>query len=95
MATRAGTMDEGEGEIRRVRYGDVVVFSDGSLAVVWAPDFGNGQLVGLELDELGNLQASGDTPEIVIAARDNVARVVGHHDELPPELRSALAHFAA
>ena len=95
METGVGTVGQGEWEGRCVRYGDVVIFSDGSLAVVWAPDCGNGQLVGLELDELGNLQVSGATPEIVIAARDSVARVVGHHDELPPELRSALAEFAA
>jgi hypothetical protein len=78
-----------------IRYGDVVIFSDGSLAVVWSADRGNGQLVGLELDELGNLAISGETPEIVIAGRETVARVVGHHEELPAELRSALAHFGA
>ena len=76
-----------------LRYGDVVIFSDGSLAVVWSPDRGNGQVVGFELDELGNLAISGETPEIVIAGRESVQRVVGHHDELPPEIRSALAHF--
>lgn len=90
-------MREAEGilGVSGIHYGDVVIFSDGSLAVVWAPDRGNGQLVGLELDELGNLAVSGETPEIVIAGRESVTRVVGHHDELPPELRSALAHFAA
>ena len=82
-------------EARGIRYGDVVIFSDGSLAVVWAPDRGNGQVVGFELDELGNLAISGETPEIVIAGRETVQRVVGHHEELPPEIRSALAHFAA
>ena len=78
-----------------IHYGDVVIFSDGSLAVVWAADRGNGQLVGLELDELGNLAVSGETPEIVIAGQETVTRVVGHHHELSPELRSALAHFQA
>jgi hypothetical protein len=83
------------GDAGAICYGDVVIFSDGSLAVVWAPDRGNGQVVGFELDELGNLAVSGETPEIVIAGRDTVQRVVGHHDELPREIRSALAHFVA
>ena len=82
-------------QVSAIHYGDVVIFSDGSLAVVWSADRGNGQLVGLELDELGNLARSGQTPEIVFAGRETVARVVGHHDELPAELRSALAHFGA
>ena len=86
-----GRRREGPG----IRYGDVVIFSDGSLAVVWSPDRGNGQVVGLTLDELGNLAVCGETPEIVIAGRESVARVVGRHEELPPELRSALAHLSA
>jgi hypothetical protein len=86
---------ESRGDASAIRYGDVVIFSDGSLAVVWAPDRGNGQVMGLELDELGNLAVSGEIPEIVIAGRETVQRVVGHHDELPPEIRSALEHFVA
>jgi hypothetical protein len=65
---------ESRGDASAIRYGDVVIFSDGSLAVVWV---------------------SGEIPEIVIAGRETVQRVVGHHDELPPEIRSALEHFVA
>lgn len=82
-------------EASGLRYGDVVVLSDGSLAVVWAPDRGNGQVVGFELDPLGNLALTGETPEIVIAGRESVQRVVGHHDELAPEIRTALAQLDA
>jgi hypothetical protein len=76
-----------------VRFGDVLVLSDGSLVVVCAPESGTRQAACLELDERGNLALCGEGPEVVLAGWDAIAQVVGSREELAPELRSAIESY--
>jgi len=76
-----------------LRFGDVVVLSDGTLGVVAEPGRGAGLVTCLELDELGNLARRGRDPEILMAPRDSIHRVVGCRSELGPEIRRALQRF--
>ena len=76
-----------------VSVGDVVVLSDGSLAVVCVPEAVTHQAACFELDECGNLAVCSEGPEVVLADWDAIARVVGSQDELSSELRDAIESY--
>jgi len=84
---------DGGARIIQLCLGDVVVLSDGTLGVVAEPGCGAGLVTCLELDELGNLPRSGRDPEILMAPRDSIHRVVGCRSELDHEIRRAIAWF--
>ena len=77
----------------RVRFGDVVVLSDGTLGVVAEPVGEAGLVTCLELDELGNLARCGRDPGILMAPLESVHRVVGCRAELGEEIRRAIQRF--
>jgi hypothetical protein len=79
--------------VDRLRFGDVVVLSDGTLGVVAEPGRCAGLVTCLELDELGNLARCGRDPEILMAPRDSIHRVVGCRSELGEEIRRAIERF--
>ncbi|HEY5658742.1 MAG TPA: hypothetical protein VIY27_13215 [Myxococcota bacterium] len=78
---------------RRVRFGDVVLLSDGSLGVVYLPDQGAELMACFELDELGNLPEQPRDRETLIASRDSIARVVRSHADLPGEIQRRLEPY--
>ena len=73
-------------------FGDVVVLCDGSLAVVYSAPDSQRHLRCLALDDLGNLALRCELPEIVLAERSDVRRVVASREELAPEIQRALQH---
>lgn len=75
-------------------FGDVVVLCDGSLAVVYAVPDSQRHLRCLALDDLGNLALRCELPEIVLAERSDVRRVVASREELAPEIQRALQRAA-
>lgn len=81
------------GAHRPVRFGDVVLLSDGSLGVVYLPDQGRDLLACFELDELGNLPRFERERETIIAGRDSIERVVGSHAELPKRIQQRLEPY--
>jgi len=76
-----------------VRFGDVVLLSDGSLGVVFMPDQGKRLLSCFELDDLGNLPGPERDREIVISDWDTVERVIGSHCELPAAMQHRLEPY--
>lgn len=74
--------------------GDVVVLCDGSLAVVYAAWESQRHLHCLALDELGNLAMRCDLPEIVLAERSDVRRVVASREDLVSQIHAALERMA-
>jgi hypothetical protein len=77
----------------QLRFGDVVVLSDGTLGVVAEPASCAGLVTCLELDGLGNLARCGRDAEILMAPRDSIHRVVGCRSELGEEIRRAIERF--
>jgi hypothetical protein len=76
-----------------VRFGDVVLLSDGSLGVVYLPDQGRDLLACFELDELGNLPKAERERETIIACPDSITRVVRSHADLPQRIRRRLEPY--
>ena len=76
-----------------VRFGDVVLLSDGSLGVVYLPDQGRELLACFELDELGNLPMAERERETIITSRDSIARVVRSHADLPEKIQERLERY--
>ena len=70
--------------------GDVVVLCDGSLAVVYAAWGSRRHLQCVALDELGNLALRCELPEIVLAQRSDVRRVVASREDLVAQIHRAL-----
>ena len=71
-------------------FGDVVLLCDGSMAVVYAAWESQRHLRCLALDEVGNLAMRCDLPEIVLAERSDIRRVVACREELVSEIHGAL-----
>ena len=84
------------GEVAGVRrqtklcLGDVVVLCDGSLAVIYSARESQRHLHCIAVDELGNLAMRCNLPEIVLAERSDVRRVVACRQDLVAEIRTAL-----
>jgi hypothetical protein len=78
---------------RPVRFGDLVLLSDGSLGLVYLPDQGRELLACFELDPLGELPAIETERETIIASRDSIARVVRSHAELPEQTQRRLEPY--
>ena len=82
-----------DGSARSVRFGDLVLLSDGSLGLVYLPDQGRELLACFELDDLGDLPAVEAERETIIASRDSIARVVRSHAELPERIQRRLEPY--
>lgn len=74
--------------------GDVVVLCDGSMAVIYAAQDSQRHLHCIAVDELGNLAMRCDLPEIVLAERSDVRRVVACRQDLVTEIQKALERMA-
>ncbi len=78
---------------RPVRFGDLVLLSDGSLGLVYLPDQGRELMACFELDELGELPTNEAERETIIASRDSIARVVRSHADLPERIQRRLEPY--
>jgi hypothetical protein len=76
-----------------IRFGDIVLLSDGSLGVAFLPDQGGELLACFALDELGDLPNPEPEREIVIANWDSIERVVGDREELPEVMQKHLEPY--
>ena len=85
--------DTDDDSARPVRFGDVVLLSDGSLGIVYLPDQGRELLTCFELDELGNLPKAERERETIIASRDSIARVARSHADLPKRIQQRLEPY--
>jgi hypothetical protein len=88
-----GQLDGADESARPVRFGDLVLLSDGSLGLVYLPDQGRELMACFELDELGDLPADEEKCETIIASRDSIARVVRSHADLPGRMQQRLAPY--
>jgi hypothetical protein len=82
-----------EQSARPVRFGDVVLLSDGSLGLVYLPDQGRELMACFDFDPLGDLPALEAERETIIASRDSIARVVRSHAELPERTQRRLEPY--
>lgn len=82
-----------DADTRAVRFGDLVLLSDGSLGLVYLPDQGRELLACFEIDELGELPTAEEERETIIASRESIARIVRSHADLPETIQRRLEPY--